>query len=257
MSISNKVPFAIIGAAGKMGRAVCTAAFESPQIPYILTGAYVSIDNFLSGQKVANNLDIQNCECDVTYSNDLRQVIKDAQVVIDFSSPNLTPALILECVLAQKPLLIGTTGYDDLVYEEVLKASQHIPILLAPNTSFGVAVFTQIVMQTAQLLGPDYKILINETHHEHKKDAPSGTAKHFKKAIETVMVPADQSNIEIFSHRIGNIIGNHDVVFNNGLEEITLSHKALDRSVFARGALKAAAWLANQKPGLYKMADIL
>ena len=174
--------------------------------------------------------------------------------VIDFSSPQGVENA-RQCARQHHcALLVGTTGLNDTQINTLKDDAQHIPVMIAPNTSLGVAVLKTLVKQAATLLGSDFQIDLVDIHHTHKKDAPSGTAKALAEAINQQRenaLPPDR----IHALRTGGIVGNHAVRFTSPFEEIVLEHNALTRDVFAAGALRAALWLANQQPGLYTIDD--
>ncbi|MFH1227483.1 MAG: 4-hydroxy-tetrahydrodipicolinate reductase [Planctomycetota bacterium] len=178
---------------------------------------------------------------------------KKADVAIDFSLPNGTMACLKSCLKHRIPLVIGTTGFDKSQLNQIRKASRTIPCFLSPNMSLGANLLFKLGAQAARTLGPDYDAEIIETHHRFKKDAPSGTAKRLSESVSEV----SKKNIPIHSLRIGDVVGDHTVVFSNLGERIELTHRVNNRDIFARGAIYAAKFLAAAKPGLYSMADIL
>jgi 4-hydroxy-tetrahydrodipicolinate reductase len=161
-------------------------------------------------------------------------------VLIDVSSKEA----LLENLSAQLPLVVGTTGHEDLSLLEM--AAQHLPIFYAPNFSLGIALLRKLTAETARLFPADIDII--ETHHKMKKDAPSGTALLLAKAVP---------NATLHSIRAGEIIGEHTVAFTAMEERITLKHEAFGREAFARGALTAARFLCGKPPGLYTMESLL
>ena len=174
-------------------------------------------------------------------------------MLIDFSTKE---ALFANLILAQEincPIVIGTTGFEEKEKKHLLEAAKNIPIFWAPNFSLGMASLLYVTKILSSCL-QDFTSHIEETHHTQKKDAPSGSALALKMAIKQGS-PHNSPSIESF--RIGDVIGDHTVFFNSEEESITLSHQAISRSVFAKGALAAAKFLANQKPGLYGMDDLL
>ena len=194
--------------------------------------------------------------------------IADADAVIDFSYPgNLT--MVLETALRRNlPLVIGTTGLTKEQGEEIKAASAQIPIVWANNFSTGVTVLCRLARMAAQALGDDFDVEIIETHHKLKEDAPSGTAKALLGAVDPqgdfVCVHGREGRPgkrgkEIGMHAVrgGTVAGEHSVKFFGQMEEIELRHRADSREIFARGALKAAAFAAGAKPGLYDMEDVL
>ena len=194
--------------------------------------------------------------------------IADADAVIDFSYPgNLD--MVLECALRRAlPLVIGTTGLSDIQGEAIRAAAKHIPIVWANNFSTGVTVLCRLARMASQALGEEFDIEIVETHHNQKADAPSGTAKALLASVDpdgqyTVMHGREGRpgvrgrEIGMHALRGGTVAGEHSVHFFGQMEEIELRHRADSREIFARGALRAAAFAAGAKPGLYDMEDVL
>ena len=194
--------------------------------------------------------------------------IPEIDVAIDFSYPgNLQ--MLLECALRRKlPLVIGTTGLSDEQGDMIRAASKAIPIVWADNFSTGVTVLCRLAKMAAQALSGDFDIEITETHHNQKADAPSGTAKMLLRAVDpqgeyTVMNGREgrpgKRGKEIGMHALrgGTVAGEHSVHFFGQMEEIELRHRADSREIFARGALRAAAFAVGAEPGLYNMEDVL
>jgi 4-hydroxy-tetrahydrodipicolinate reductase len=174
--------------------------------------------------------------------------LKNVEVLIDFSSPELTPLLLEEAVRMKKPLVVGTTGHSETERLLLKEASQLIPLLHAPNFSLGVQLSQQLIAQATSFLGDAFKIEIKEIHHIHKKDAPSGTA--------LAWAAATQKNPSISSIREGEVFGIHEIRFISPEEEITLTHQAFSRDLFAKGALLAAQKLFHSPPGFYTLLDL-
>lgn len=179
---------------------------------------------------------------------------KKEGVIVDFSSPlgtqHLLENLLKGAPQQQMPLLIGTTGLGSKLEKLYHLYSQHAPVLVAPNTSLGIALLNKMCEFMAQF--SVYTPQITEIHHTQKKDAPSGTALALKKTLEG----KTKKNVLIKSTREGTVIGEHHVAFDNDGESIHLSHYAHSRSLFAEGAVVMAYWLLSQKPGLYTPGDL-
>lgn len=193
-------------------------------------------------------------------------------VLIDFSAPEAIQASLDRAVSAGIPILIGTTGLDDLADRRIAAAAKDIAVLKAPNTSLGVALLTDLVERAARVLGPDgWDIEIVEAHHSRKTDAPSGTALHLGAAAERGRggdAPTERGRngtglarqtgaIGYAAIRGGTVAGDHDVMFLGPDERLILSHRAESRAIFARGALAAARFLKGQHAGLYTMRDVI
>ena len=156
-----------------------------------------------------------------------------------------------------KPVVCGVTGLDDAQQAAVETAGKSIPVLYASNTSLGIAVLDAALRQVAAGLGPDYVVRMDETHHIHKKDAPSGTAVRLAETVASARGIAI-ADIPVSSERRGEVPGDHRVTFESPDETLVLSHSVTTRDVFAAGALRAAMWLASGRgPGLYSIRDVL
>ncbi|MCK5578587.1 MAG: 4-hydroxy-tetrahydrodipicolinate reductase [Planctomycetes bacterium] len=179
---------------------------------------------------------------------------KTVDVIIDFSLPTGTMPLLEKCRELKVPLVIGTTGFDEPQISQIKKAGQTIPCLLSPNMSIGANVMFQTAAQLAKKLGPEYDIEVTETHHRFKKDMPSGTAKKLVAAVKAVL---PKKNIPTHSLRVGDVVGEHQIVFGTLGERIELKHLVQNRDIFALGAMQVAHWLSRAKPGFYTMEDFL
>jgi len=188
---------------------------------------------------------------------DLDALIKECDVVVDFSLPEATE-LLLAAVLAQgKPLVCGVSGLSVAQTKRLQAASAHIPLLFDRNMSVGIAVLERSVQQAAASLGPDFDITISEVHHVHKKDAPSGTALKLGEAIAASRGNVGTSGVTFDVERRGEVPGDHQVSMRSATESLTFAHSVTTRDVFASGAIRAAKWLIEQPPGLYSMQDML
>jgi 4-hydroxy-tetrahydrodipicolinate reductase len=209
----------------------------------------------------------------IPITDQTEKVFQKADLFIDFTIPQATLANLRIAASLGKSAVIGTTGFSPSEMEEVRSLTKKIPCVLSPNFSIGVNVVFQLIAHAAKKLGEDYDVEIIETHHRHKKDAPSGTAlrmaqvladalgrdldKVGKYARHGIIGERDTKEIGIQSVRAGDIVGDHTVLFGGLGETIQITHHAQSRDNFARGAIKAALWLAGKKPGLYDMADVL
>lgn len=192
-------------------------------------------------------------------------------VIIDFSAPGAVAATLERALRSATPVLIGTTGLDDLAAKRIEQASHSIAILQAANTSLGVALLAELVERAAVVLGPEWDIEVLEMHHRAKKDAPSGTALMLGEAAahgRGVPLVAEEGRagrelsraagaIGFAALRGGTVAGDHDVIFAGKHERLILSHRAEDRMIFAHGALAAARFLHGRAPGRYSMRDVI
>ncbi len=174
-------------------------------------------------------------------------------VLIDFTLPEGTDEHLDYVARYKKALVLGTTGLTDAQRSKVEEVSKIVPVVFSPNMSIGVNVLFTILPDIAKRLGPDYSVEIVEAHHKAKKDAPSGTAKKLAEVITQVT----KKDIPMHSIRLGDIVGDHTVVFCGNSERIEIKHQAHSRDLFAVGALKAAKWVSAKPAGLYSMQDVL
>ncbi len=193
-------------------------------------------------------------------------------VIVDFSSPQATRALLELAATRKKPIVIGTTGHEAAEKAALLELARRVPCVWAGNFSVGVNLLFALVRRAAHTLGADFDAEVVEMHHRFKKDAPSGTAARLLEIIleerklgaealrhgrEGITGARTSSEVGVHALRGGDVVGDHTVIFAALGERLELSHKASDRAIFARGALRAAQWVAGQKPGVYDMQDVL
>jgi 4-hydroxy-tetrahydrodipicolinate reductase len=257
----------IVGVSGRMGEALLRAAPGFPQL--IITGAIVRPESLALGRDAGELAGIGRANLPVT--SDLPAALAQADVVIDFSNASATRETLSACRAARKPLLLGTTGYGTELEAELAGAARELPLLVAPNTSVGVTLLTELTRQAARVLPASFDIDVIDLHHRLKADAPSGTTLALARAAaESRGIPAPTGEgpvapsgprpagtIGLASLRAGDTIGEHTVLFSGAGEDLALTHRARDRSVFARGALSAALWLSSRPPGRYAMRDFI
>lgn len=234
------IKIGVIGCCGKMGKRIMSLAGQTDDLQVALgleRKDCPEINSLLEGIKV---------------SDDLNQ-IKAVDVVIDFTPMTDKTELLNVVRKYKKSIVIGTTGLSPEQVEIIKTAAKDIAIVYSPNMSVGVNLLFDLVRQAASKL-KKYKIRIIEAHHIHKKDAPSGTAKQFATIIES---QTNQLVDDIEAIRQGEIVGDHEIIFESDVDTITLSHKAKTRDIFVKGALEAARWVANKPSGLYNMQDVL
>ena len=237
---------AITGSNGRMGQALIEAVKLNPNV---------------SQGSILNRGD------------DINRVLKDFDVLIDFTRPEATLDALSVCQSAGKAMVIGTTGFSDDALKVIDQASSDIPIVFAPNMSVGVNLTLKLLETTAKVIGTDSNIEIVEAHHRHKVDAPSGTALKMGEVIANALgrdlsecavygregteEPRDRQTIGFSSIRGGDVVGEHSVTFFMEGERVEITHKASSRMTYANGAVKACQWLTNQANGLYSMQDVL
>ena len=259
-------PVTIHGAAGRMGRRLVALAVEDQGLT--LAGAVEQKGHELLGQDAGTiaGLGPQGVA--------LADALPDGpSVVIDFTIPAATRAILDACIRRRCGIVIGTTGLTDDDHRHIDDAAHTIPVMQAPNMSLGVNLLFALAAQVARQLGDDYDIEIVEAHHRFKVDAPSGTALGIAKAIcdatgkdmKTDLVhgrsgsdvPRKRGEIGMHALRTGDVVGRHTASFGTLGEELQLTHIASTRDVFARGALRAARWLDGKPAGRYGMKDVL
>lgn len=258
----------IVGATGRMGCTLVSCAM--PMKGLVIAGAVDRPGHPSIGRDVGELAGIG--PIGIAVSDSLTAVLPGADVIVDFSDPASTALHLEACAAARVALLVGTTGLPATIESAAAAAAQRVPVLIASNTSLGITLLEALVREAARVLPEDFDIEIVEAHHRLKKDAPSGTALTLGRAaaegrgqaFDSVAVygrsglaPRRIGDIGFSVVRGGDIVGEHDAIFAGTAERVTLSHRATDRAVFARGALHAARWLAAQPAGRYRMADFI
>ena len=234
-----------------------------------LQGAVASADSIRLGRDAAAEGEATG----VKITADCTAALRGSVVAVDFSVGSAVAAHARACSAAGVPLLVGATAFDAAATAEVDRAARSIPVLIAPNTSVGVATLSQLVAQAARALGATYDVEISEAHHRDKRDAPSGTALSLGEIVANSRghtlndvaafdrhgadVARGPGSIGFSVIRAGDIVGEHTVTFAAAGERLELTHRTTDRMIFARGALRAAAWLIGRPAGLYGMKDVL
>ena len=234
----------INGGKGRMGHAVAAAA------------KYLGID-------VAGSVDI---------GDDIAAGVAKCDAVVDFSSHSATRTLLEAAVAHRKPVVLGTTGHPTDEKKALLALAAKIPCVWAGNFSVGVNLLFALTRRASRVLGSDYDAEVIEMHHRFKKDAPSGTAARLLEIIleerkltasalrhgrEGITGERTSTEVGIHALRGGDVVGDHTVMFAALGERLELTHKASDRGIFARGALRAAQWVVSQRPGVYDMQHVL
>jgi 4-hydroxy-tetrahydrodipicolinate reductase len=264
------VRMAINGAAGRMGRIVIDIIVRDPEAE--LVAAMDAVGCPAIG-KDASLLAAGAAKTGVTVTDDIDGAVSAAQVVIDFSTPQGTRALLSACALRAVPCVVGTTGLDEGVLQVVHALSRTAPVVVAPNFSVGVNTLWYLAARAVELLGPEFDIEIAEMHHRDKADAPSGTALRLLQSVarargvdpEKAAVygrsgrpgARTREEIGVLALRGGDVVGDHSLVLAGPGERLDLCHRAHGREVFARGAVRAAHWVVKQGAGLYDMSDVL
>ena len=254
----KKINLAISGCLGRMGQQLIKSSKNNKNFKLVALTENKAISKKIAGIKLNINTE---------------QAFKNTDVIIDFTVPNSTLDILKIASKLKKRVVIGTTGFNQKEEALIKKFSKKIPILKAGNMSLGVNLLMYLTEIASKSLNEEYLSKVFEVHHKHKKDYPSGTAlmlgkgiangknKNFynimgKKFLNKKSFPYGKK-INFNSIRKGEIIGEHEVAFSSGKEIIKLNHEAFDRALYSDGALTAAKWLVNKKPGLYSMRDLL
>jgi 4-hydroxy-tetrahydrodipicolinate reductase len=253
---------AVVGASGRMGRAVVRLAAEARME---LVCAVGTTEVGRDAGELAGIGPIGTVVADAFAAIEHAR----ADVVIDFSSPHATLALAPIAAAAGTAIVSGTTSLGDDARAALDTAAARVPVLWEPNMSLGVHVLSSLVARAAMEL-PDWDVEIVETHHRAKVDAPSGTALRLAEAVQKARAgtrlvhgrqgrPGARATAEIGMHALrgGDVVGDHEVHLLGGGERIELTHRATSRDVFAHGALRAASWIVGKTPGTYSLADVL
>ena len=188
---------------------------------------------------------------------DLDALVDAADIVIDFSLPAGTEQVLQAVKRHDKPLVCGVSGLSDAQMQQLDAVAAQVPIVYDRNMSLGIAVLERAVRDAAASLGPDFEVVIAETHHVHKKDAPSGTALKLGEAVAQAQAVPVGREIEYRVERRGEVPGDHEVIMTSPVERLSFSHSVTSRDVFADGALHAASWLMGRPVGRYSMRDVL
>lgn len=235
------VRIGVNGAGGKMGKRIIELARQDADVKVVFgieAPDHPSIGKVIDGVKIAaDGHQIRNCDC-----------------LVDFSSVFATLTYLPYLVEHKKCAVIGTTGFDKGEQAKVYDAASLIPVIFSPNMSVGVNVLFRFVSEAAAAL-KGYNVYIEEAHHSHKLDAPSGTAKRIAQLVNKEGFAVEVDKIK--SVREGEIVGDHKIVFDSPVDKIELFHSAKTRDIFVKGALLAAKWIVGKPKGLYSMEDVL
>lgn len=248
---------AVTGAGGRMGREVLAAAAsrEATTVDVAVNRSEVSS---VEGIDIADAARLSDLLAD-----------REPAVLVDFTGPESASSYVEIAAEAGVAVVTGTTGFDEDELARLRAASESVPVLKASNFARGVAALRRAVREAVAAV-PGYDVELMETHHNGKRDAPSGTAKSLLADVESVRsdldrrvhgrvgeAPREASEVGVHARRAGDITGEHEVLLAGNRETIQLTHRAGDRGVFAAGALDAAAWLADREPGWYEFDDVL
>jgi 4-hydroxy-tetrahydrodipicolinate reductase len=265
----TEMRIAVMGAAGRMGRELVRAVHATPGC--ILAGGTERPGAAALGLDLGEVAGIGPVGVKIT--DDPLELFAGSDAALDFTSPKATVEFAALAANARIVHVIGTTGLDADDEAALAAAARHATIVKSGNMSLGVNLLVALTRRVAQALDADYDVEIIEMHHRHKVDAPSGTAlmlgeaaaqgrnvplaDHSVRVRDGAIGPRRAGNIGFATLRGGNVVGEHTVIFAGEGERIELTHRATDRGIFARGAVKAALWGRGKGPGLFSMADVL
>jgi 4-hydroxy-tetrahydrodipicolinate reductase len=259
----------VCGVGGRMGGAVARAAAQATGVRLA-----AAIDKPGSARVGKDAGEISGAgHLGVEVIDEIQRQLKPNTVIIDFTNPEASLGYLKAAARKTTPIVIATTGFNRTQLAEIKRLSRRTPVLLSANMSLGVNVLVSLLGQAARMLGGDYDVEIIEAHHRFKKDAPSGTALALGRSVakalhrdldaigihgrQGIVGERSRNEIALLSVRAGDIVGEHTVIFGGIGERLEFIHRAHSRDTFARGAIRAALWLAKRKPGLYSMQDVL
>ena len=265
----SRVKIGIIGCLGRMGKALTAVVLDHDNAELI--GATEAVGNEFIGTLIIHPL--TGVQSNIIITTDTDELIKNADVVLDFTCPTATVGHAMIASKTETSLIVGTTGLSTADEDVLREAAKSTSIVYASNYSTGVNLMFHLTKIVATVLDEDFDIEIVEMHHRDKVDAPSGTALSIGKSAaagrdkdldeikesgrDGISEPRKRGDIGFASLRGGNVSGEHTVSFNADDERIEITHKAGDRAIFAKGALRAALWIKGQKNGLYDISDVL
>jgi len=262
------INIALFGVSGRMGRTLLAAMRDEPDLK--LSGALASLSSKSLGRDAGEVGDGSPLGVKITADRD--KALAGANAAIDFTLAGSVPGTLHACAAHGCPLVLGTTGLSPATLVQLRECAAQIPILYSPNMSLGVNVMFALARTAARALGQGFEVEVLDVHHHSKVDAPSGTAlklgenvaagrgQDFAKVavIASGNAPAHARGQIVFaSVREGEEVGEHRVTFTSSGESLSVTHRASDRAIYARGALQAVRWLIGSSPGLYSMADLI
>jgi 4-hydroxy-tetrahydrodipicolinate reductase len=249
--MQDPIKIGIIGGTGRMGQQLIKKVVSSPL--FFLSAVFSR-----SAESIPQGTD------------HLSEVFKVSDIVIDFSHISLIEEVLLHACRHKKPLIMGITGLSKNHYQNLAQAAQEAPIVYSANMSIGIALLQKAVRYFSQNLDESFDRDLLEIHHRYKKDAPSGTSLALAQCLipqghtlekedlhSSPLLPRPKGKVGLSIIHAGGVLADQQVLFTSDTEQITLSHRCLDRSVYAEGALKAALWIQGKNPGLYSMDDVL
>ena len=262
----------VMGAGGRMGRMLVTGILQDKDLE--LVGAIEASSVPFLGKDAGELAGLASLGVPIVDDSHLPELFKKADVAINFITPKEAVLKHLQIAVDnKKPMVIGTTGFTVEEEEKIKELASNIPIVKAPNMSIGVNVMLKVLRDIAKVLGDDYDVEIIETHHNKKKDSPSGTADRMARVIaealgrnlgevgiygrKGIVGERTQEEIGIHAVRAGDIVGDHIVLFGGIGERLEIIHRAQSREPYVKGALRAAKWIINAPNGLHDISEVL
>ncbi len=263
------IRIAVVGVAGRMGKTIVSCIDDTDGT--VVSGGTESRGSSMVGADIGEIAGIGKIH--ILALDSLDDILKDSDVVIDFSVPESSMETLRATAKHGKAAVFGTTGFSSEQKKEIAETARNTRCVLAPNMSIGVNVLFKVARDMAMALGDAYDIEIVEAHHKFKKDAPSGTAVRISEIVAEAL-DRDLNEVGVYGRkgmsegrgpkeigihtlRAGDIVGEHRLIFGGMGESLEIFHKAQSRETFARGAVRAAQWIVDQPPGLYDMQDVL
>jgi 4-hydroxy-tetrahydrodipicolinate reductase len=259
----------VAGAAGRMGSRIVACIQDAPDLKVVAT--LEAPGHPALGRDAGEAAGVGRLG--ITLGSDAAAAIARDRILVEFSTPDATLAHLRLVAAVGARAVVGTTGFSAAAREEIASLAKQAAVMMAPNMSVGVTVALTLLPLMARALGEDYDVEITEIHHRFKKDAPSGTALRMAEVVAEALgrdlntvgvygregMPGERTvpEIGVMSLRSGDVVGEHTVSFGTLGERLELTHRAHSRDTFARGAVRAARWLARRPPGLYSMHDVL
>ena len=254
MKKGSKIKIGIVGISGRMGKSIAMAIQKSSDV--MLTAGCEYKKHKDIGKDIG--IVIGNKPIGLLITSNHKEFCKNIDVIIEFGLEKATKEYLAVAKKNKIAFISGSTALSKKILQEMYLASKYIPVFWAPNMSLGANLITLLSKMTSKKLGKDFDIDITDLHHKHKKDTPSGTAKFIKQEIQDSLKKVKvKKNINISAFRSGDSTGEHSIIFSGEGERIIIKHISSSRDIFAKGAVKVAAWIYKKSPGFYNMSDFL
>ena len=254
MKKSSKSKIGIVGISGRMGKSIAMAIQKSSDV--MLTAGCEYKKHKDIGKDIG--IVIGNKPIGLLITSNHKEFCKNIDVIIEFGLEKATKEYLAVAKKNKIAFISGSTALSKKILQEMYLASKYIPVFWAPNMSLGANLITLLSKMTSKKLGKDFDIDITDLHHKHKKDTPSGTANFIKQEIQDSLKKVKvKKNINISALRSGDSTGEHSIIFSGEGERIIIKHISSSRDIFAKGAVRVAAWIHKKRPGFYNMSDFL